>query len=149
MTGSTTRALNAFLRNRAQRQKIAIANFACVLVVGALLASSAASQTPKPTFDHDLTRFVLTGRHQNVTCESCHQGGQFEGTTTSCNTCHGGGGASPKRVPLPATFQFRRPAATVTPLVSGSRLEWITAVSGMIVPAATTGRRLRASRPAI
>lgn len=40
------------------------------------------------TFDHDLSRFRLTGAHTRAACESCHRGGQFSGTPTSCGACH-------------------------------------------------------------
>ncbi len=32
--------------------------------------------------------FALTGVHQETTCASCHQDGQFEGTPQACNACH-------------------------------------------------------------
>jgi hypothetical protein len=77
--------------SRFPRPKRAIANIAIALSIGVLFIPNATAQTPKPTFDHDLTRFPLTGRHEYVTCESCHRGGLFEGTSTSCNICHAGG----------------------------------------------------------
>ena len=40
------------------------------------------------TFDHDLTRFPLTGAHQGVDCQRCHQGGRYQGTPTDCYACH-------------------------------------------------------------
>ena len=39
-------------------------------------------------FDHDRTRFPLTGKHTSVTCDSCHIGGKFTGTSTQCAGCH-------------------------------------------------------------
>lgn len=40
------------------------------------------------TFDHNLSRFPLTGAHVNVRCENCHQNGVFKGTPTECAACH-------------------------------------------------------------
>ena len=40
------------------------------------------------SFDHNLSRFPLTGAHVNVACESCHTGGQFQGLSTACVACH-------------------------------------------------------------
>ncbi len=39
-------------------------------------------------FDHNQSRFPLTGAHASVQCESCHTGGQFTGTPTECFDCH-------------------------------------------------------------
>ena len=33
--------------------------------------------------------FALTGNHLEITCESCHTNGQFEGAPQECNACHG------------------------------------------------------------
>jgi len=40
------------------------------------------------TFNHNLTAFPLTGHHTSVSCESCHQGGQYTGTPSDCYSCH-------------------------------------------------------------
>lgn len=40
------------------------------------------------TFDHNLVGFRLTGAHARVACESCHTGGRFAGTSSSCSSCH-------------------------------------------------------------
>ncbi len=40
------------------------------------------------TFDHKLVGFPLTGAHARVACESCHAGGRFAGTSSSCSSCH-------------------------------------------------------------
>lgn len=40
------------------------------------------------TFDHNRTRFQLTGAHAAVTCEQCHVNNQFTGTPTNCFSCH-------------------------------------------------------------
>ncbi|MEW5976803.1 MAG: hypothetical protein AB1898_13450 [Acidobacteriota bacterium] len=39
-------------------------------------------------FDHNRTRFPLTGAHTNVACQQCHQTGTYVGTTTQCIGCH-------------------------------------------------------------
>lgn len=43
-------------------------------------------------FDHTGTRFILTGSHEGVACESCHTMGVFRGTPTDCSFCHDGSG---------------------------------------------------------
>ena len=40
------------------------------------------------TFDHDLSAFPLTGAHRGASCQSCHNGGSFGGTPSSCAGCH-------------------------------------------------------------
>ncbi|MEZ4456723.1 MAG: hypothetical protein R2882_09275 [Gemmatimonadales bacterium] len=40
------------------------------------------------TFDHNLTKFALTGAHQAVRCESCHQNGVYQSLSTDCVACH-------------------------------------------------------------
>jgi len=40
------------------------------------------------TFDHDLSAFPLTGAHRGASCQSCHSGGRFDGTPSSCASCH-------------------------------------------------------------
>lgn len=37
-------------------------------------------------FDH--TKFPLTGKHQNVTCNQCHKNNVFAGTASACASCH-------------------------------------------------------------
>jgi hypothetical protein len=44
------------------------------------------------TFDHVGTRFIITGSHTGVACESCHAMGVFRGTPTQCGFCHDGSG---------------------------------------------------------
>jgi hypothetical protein len=39
-------------------------------------------------FDHNQTRFPLTGAHQTVDCARCHVGGRYTGTPTDCYSCH-------------------------------------------------------------
>lgn len=40
------------------------------------------------SFDHDVTRFPLIGRHSVVPCEECHRSLQFKGTPLNCDACH-------------------------------------------------------------
>ena len=40
------------------------------------------------TFNHNNTKFILTGAHVTTLCEKCHISGKFTGTTTDCYTCH-------------------------------------------------------------
>jgi hypothetical protein len=40
------------------------------------------------SFDHDISRFPLIGRHAVVACEECHHSQQFKGTPLSCGACH-------------------------------------------------------------
>ncbi len=39
-------------------------------------------------FDHSATGFPLTGAHAQLSCVSCHVGGNFSLTSTTCVTCH-------------------------------------------------------------
>ncbi len=40
------------------------------------------------TFDHNLTRFPLTGAHASAACAQCHVNGRYTGTPTTCSSCH-------------------------------------------------------------
>ena len=40
------------------------------------------------SFNHRLTDFELTGKHQGVACESCHQSKIFREASTQCVDCH-------------------------------------------------------------
>ncbi|MBO0753214.1 MAG: cytochrome C [Bradyrhizobiaceae bacterium] len=40
------------------------------------------------SFDHDLTRFPLIGRHGVVPCEECHQSWRYKDAGTACASCH-------------------------------------------------------------
>ena len=40
------------------------------------------------TFDHNTTRFPLTGAHLTVSCNSCHGDGVYRGKTMVCSGCH-------------------------------------------------------------
>jgi hypothetical protein len=39
-------------------------------------------------FDHNSTRFALTGAHQRTECAKCHAGGRYTGTPSDCWSCH-------------------------------------------------------------
>lgn len=39
-------------------------------------------------FDHNLTKFPLTGAHTTVSCQSCHGNNQFATLSTACASCH-------------------------------------------------------------
>jgi hypothetical protein len=39
-------------------------------------------------FDHNRSKFPLTGAHTALTCEKCHSAGQFAGLSTTCSSCH-------------------------------------------------------------
>jgi Zn finger protein HypA/HybF involved in hydrogenase expression len=43
---------------------------------------------PARSVNHNLTRFPLTGAHQQVDCGRCHVNGRFAGTPTDCFSCH-------------------------------------------------------------
>ena len=40
------------------------------------------------TFDHNLSRFPLTGAHLGLNCTQCHGSGNFQGLSTVCAACH-------------------------------------------------------------
>ncbi|MBI1805696.1 MAG: hypothetical protein HYR76_01440 [Ignavibacteria bacterium] len=45
--------------------------------------------TWKPaSFDHNATKFALTGKHSTTTCQSCHTNGNYQLTFTDCYQCH-------------------------------------------------------------
>ncbi len=39
-------------------------------------------------FDHDRTRYPLTGAHRTTACLGCHLGEQWHGVSTACVSCH-------------------------------------------------------------
>ncbi len=41
-----------------------------------------------PLFNHEISRFDLTGRHQLVPCGGCHQEGHYKPIDSSCSNCH-------------------------------------------------------------
>ena len=47
------------------------------------------TQWPGAKFDHSTkTTFPLTGAHVPLTCNQCHVGGVFAGTSAQCSSCH-------------------------------------------------------------
>jgi hypothetical protein len=60
---------------------------ACLVWLMCFWAGPAAAQTPAP-FDHLRTGFALTGAHNQVRCEACHQNGVLKGTPRDCASCH-------------------------------------------------------------
>jgi hypothetical protein len=40
-------------------------------------------------FDHSTTRFPLSGKHRDVSCNLCHPGDRYEKTAMDCQSCHG------------------------------------------------------------
>ncbi len=40
------------------------------------------------SFDHDITRFPLIGRHVVVPCEECHRSLTYKGAPLACSACH-------------------------------------------------------------
>lgn len=40
------------------------------------------------SFDHDISRFPLIGRHAVVACEECHRSLQYKGAPLNCDACH-------------------------------------------------------------
>ena len=67
-----------------------ILRLAALLLCALLVAPTLPAAAEEP-FDHWATRFPLTGPHVRVACETCHVGGLFEGTPSSCVGCHGEG----------------------------------------------------------
>lgn len=51
-------------------------------------AWSGAGQIDLAHFDHRLTSFPLTGRHQMLNCESCHKNQVFQSMSHACVDCH-------------------------------------------------------------
>lgn len=47
------------------------------------------SQWNPSTFNHNLSKFPLTGRHTSVSCERCHPAARFQGSPITCIGCHG------------------------------------------------------------
>ena len=39
-------------------------------------------------FDHSRARWQLTGKHRDIECKACHQGGRFRPIERSCMDCH-------------------------------------------------------------
>jgi hypothetical protein len=39
-------------------------------------------------FNHNTTKFPLTGKHTSVACATCHVNGQYATLPTTCVSCH-------------------------------------------------------------
>jgi nitrate/TMAO reductase-like tetraheme cytochrome c subunit len=57
------------------------------------------------SFDHNASRFPLTGRHTTATCVSCHVGGNYNLVYNDCYQCHQADFARPTN-PNHVTLQF-------------------------------------------
>ncbi|MDP2301195.1 MAG: hypothetical protein Q8N03_02065 [Ignavibacteria bacterium] len=57
------------------------------------------------TFDHNITRFPLTGKHTSASCQSCHSGG-YSGTAIDCYSCHRSDYENPLNDPNHITANF-------------------------------------------
>jgi len=80
------------------------------------------------SFDHTTAAYPLTGAHLGVTCQRCHVGGVYKGTSTTCAACHtktkpashGGafgtncGSCHTTKAWLPATFDHTKAAYPLT-----------------------------------
>jgi len=42
----------------------------------------------KSKYDHDKTKFKLTGKHKEIVCESCHANQRYKNTPLKCVSCH-------------------------------------------------------------
>jgi len=83
------------MTTRSEKTRILVVASLSVLLLAALIGAEqrvAAEAKPDERFDHVGTRFILTGSHDGVACESCHQQGVFRGTPTQCGYCHDGSG---------------------------------------------------------
>jgi hypothetical protein len=77
----------------------AVRTFAWIVALVLLLSPTARGEAAIEPIDregHDRTRFPLRGRHQLVSCESCHlrssqsgQGRTWKGAPLDCHGCHG------------------------------------------------------------
>lgn len=88
----------------AHARRVAIGCCAVLVLSAALfvlICPAVASAETTPSFDHDVTRFPLIGKHERVSCQRCHIGGQFSGTPTNCRSCHGSAAARAETRPGP------------------------------------------------
>jgi hypothetical protein len=57
--------------------------------LGQNCASCHATTGWKPAiYDHNLSTFILTGKHTSVACIKCHVNNTYKGTSGDCNFCH-------------------------------------------------------------
>ena len=60
------------------------------------------------TFNHEVTRFPLSGAHRSTSCAGCHADKVFAGKPTTCVSCHRGGydaAKSPPHAGFPVTCE--------------------------------------------
>src|SRR5512134_1422185 len=86
IAGSTE--MNAIRALARKAEALACALLVTGAVVAGSLAPGAAFAQKPGAFDHLRTGFPLSGAHQAVRCDSCHQRGVFKGTPTRCAACH-------------------------------------------------------------
>ena len=80
-----------FSLSRAAVQQCLVWLSLCIaLFAGASTASFGGIVQPSGEFDHLATGFPLLGRHQLLSCESCHRDGEFKGLPKLCAGCHDG-----------------------------------------------------------
>lgn len=61
------------------------------LCMSAAVVHAQDKQRAGGNYNHTSTGFPLTGVHVSVDCETCHTGGIFKGTPTTCDGCHTAG----------------------------------------------------------
>ena len=60
----------------------------CQFLAVTMLLFSSMILAEEDNFDHDLTGFILEGKHRFVACEDCHVKGSFETSLRYCSSCH-------------------------------------------------------------
>ena len=66
--------------------------FAMLLLLSVFSVTVQAADPAKdPSFDHDTTGFILSGKHQRLACDACHTRGIFKGIPKTCAGCHAPG----------------------------------------------------------
>ncbi len=77
--------------NRRSARKTGWRFGAAILLTGALCGVAMpllAAPMNDTGFDHFSTGFELRGAHARASCASCHTGGVFQGTPSTCAACH-------------------------------------------------------------
>ena len=67
--------------------RISLPGVLCTALLWCGIALAQEEPQARP-FDHAATGFDLFGAHDFVPCQSCHIGGQFDGTPRRCESCH-------------------------------------------------------------
>ena len=65
--------------------------FSALAVFAFSSVASAIDGRSQSSFNHMQTGFTLTGAHATLECETCHVGGIFKGTPSTCEGCHAPG----------------------------------------------------------